>query len=188
MKNDKRFSKVIVVGHSEGSLIGMIAANQSGADVFVSIAGAGKEADSIIREQLVNQPQQVADVAFPILDSLANGKIVKDIPPFLFSLFRPSVQPYMISWMKYDPIIEINKLSIPILVLHGATDIQVSIVDAELLADANKHAELKIIENMNHILKESEKDMESNIATYNNPEIPVMGELVDSIVTFVNRN
>ena len=83
------------------------------------------------------------------------------IPPFLMSLFRPSVQPYMISWMKYDPVIEIAKLSIPSLIIQGTTDIQISVEDANLLAEANSFSELVVIDGMNHILKESEKDMES---------------------------
>lgn len=29
----------------------------------------------------------------------------------LYSLFRPSVQPYMISWIKYNPLTETQKLS-----------------------------------------------------------------------------
>lgn len=93
----------------------------------------------------------MTDIALPILDNLVNRNLVQNVPPYLFSLFRPSIQPYMISWMKYNPTIEIKKLSIPILVLHGTTDIQVLIEDAELLANANKNSELEIIENMNHI-------------------------------------
>ena len=88
LKKDKHFSNVIVIGHSEGSLIGMIAAQ--GADKFVSIAGAGQSADKIIKEQLTTQPKEIKDLCYAIIDSLADGKKVENVPPMLNSLFRPS--------------------------------------------------------------------------------------------------
>lgn len=187
LKQDDRFSEVIVIGHSEGSLIGMIASNRGSAEAFISIAGTGKSANELIKEQLKAQPQQIIDLAYPIIDSLSNGKIVDDIPPFLFSLFRPSVQHYMISWMKYDPVLEMKKLIIPALILQGSTDIQVSMEDARLLSNANDNSELKIINGMNHIFREVESDLEINLSTYNNPNLPIMIELQESIVGFIRR-
>lgn len=187
LKTDDRFSEVIIIGHSEGSLIGMIATNQGEADAFISIAGTGKSAGELIKEQLKTQPQQVIDLAYPIIDSLSSSKTVENIPPFLFSLFRPSVQPYMISWMKYDPVLEIKKLTIPTLILQGSTDIQVSLEDANLLSNANDNSKLEIINGMNHIFKEVESDLEINLTTYNNPNLPIMIELQESIVRFIKR-
>ena len=51
-KTDERFSKVGIIGHSEGSLIGMVAAEKTDADAFISIAGAGRPIDQILLEQL----------------------------------------------------------------------------------------------------------------------------------------
>jgi alpha/beta superfamily hydrolase len=73
LKKNEHFSKVMIIGHSEGSLIGMIAALHS-ADGYVSIAGPGRSADKILKEQLASQPQMVKDLAFPIIDSLTLGK------------------------------------------------------------------------------------------------------------------
>jgi hypothetical protein len=184
LKKDNRFSKVAVVGHSEGSLIGMIAAAGL-ADGYVSIAGAGKSADKILKEQLANQPQMVKDSSFPIIDSLVMGKTVQQVNPTLFALFRPSVQPYMISWFRYDPQVEIKKLTIPILVIQGTNDIQVSVEDAKLLAKANDHARLVLIQNMNHIFKMVEGDKKANFATYSDPSLPISEELVSSITDFI---
>ena len=188
LKQDDRFSKIIVIGHSEGSLIGMIAANKGKADAYISIAGSGKSTGNLIKEQLKAQPQQIIDLAYPIIDSLSNGKTVDNIPPFLFSLFRPSIQSYMISWMKYDPVLEIKNLTIPTLILQGSTDIQVSMEDARLLSNANDNSELKIINGMNHIFKEVESDLEINLSTYNNPNLPIIIELQESIIGFIRRN
>jgi uncharacterized protein len=185
LKADKRFSKVIIAGHSEGSLIGMIAAKDAGADGYISIAGAGHAADVILKEQLKSQPAGVTDICYPILDSLKKGKTVDSVPKMLYSLFRPSVQPYMISWFKYDPQVELKKLNIPILILQGTTDIQVSEEDAKALFNANNKAEYHLIKGMNHILKEAEADRAKNIATYTNPDLPIKEELIIDIVNFI---
>ncbi len=187
LKKDNRFSKIIVVGHSEGSLIGMVAALNL-ADKYVSIAGAGESADNIIKTQLATQPQSVKDLCFPILDSLIAGKTVKDINPMLNSLFRPSVQPYMISWFKYNPQIEIKKLTISVLIIQGTNDIQVTVNDAQLLAKAIPSAKLVLIKNMNHIFRTLEStERTANVATYNDASLPINEELVSSITSFINN-
>ena len=183
---DTRFKKIMVIGHSEGSLIGMLAAQQGGADSFVSIAGAGRRADRIITEQLSHQPQEIREIAEPILESLAAGKLVEDVDTMFYALFRPRVQPYMISWFKYDPAVEIAKLDIPVLLLQGTTDIQVGVEDAQLLAKAQPRATLHMVENMNHILKKAPADREKNVATYKQPDLAVVVEIIDSIVAFAD--
>ncbi len=70
LKQDKRFCEIIVIGHSEGSLIGIIASQQKNVAKFISIAGAGQSADKTIREQLEAQPLIVLEQASPILDKL----------------------------------------------------------------------------------------------------------------------
>lgn len=187
LKKDKRFTEVVVIGHSEGSLIGMVAAHQA-ADGYVSIAGAGRSADVLLKEQLANQPQNIKDISFPIIDSLVQGKTVTNVDPMLYSLFRPDVQPYIISWFRYDPQLEIKKLAIPVLVVQGTNDIQVSTQDAQLLAKANPHAQLVLIDGMNHIFKNVEGDRSVNIATYSNPSLPISDKLVNAIVKFIKQS
>lgn len=186
LKPDKRFSKVIVIGHSEGSLIGMLAGTN--ADKFISIAGAGQSADKILKEQLSFQPKEVQDLSFPMIDSLKNGKTIDNVPPMLNSLFRPTVQPYIISWFKYDPQNEIKKLAIPSLILQGTNDIQVSVEDAKRLSNANQKAELVLIKDMNHLLRIIEGDRQANIATYSKGDLPIASELVKSITTFIHKD
>ncbi len=186
LKKDKRFNQVVVIGHSEGSLIGMIALQQTNVDKFISIAGVGRPAADILRTQLAGQPPVVLDAALPIIDQLEKGDTIAEVPQMLNALFRPSVQPYIISWFKYDPQIEIAKLKIPILIIQGTTDIQVNVDEAELLKKANSKAELKIIEGMNHILKEVEIDRQKNIQTYSQPDLPLKEELINIIFKFIN--
>ncbi|THU34075.1 alpha/beta hydrolase [Niastella caeni] len=186
LKKDARFTKIFVAGHSEGSLIGMIAALHA-ADGFVSIAGAGRSADKILKEQLASQPPAVKDSSYPIIDSLIKGKTVQNVPKMLFVLFRPSVQPYMISWFHYDPQIEIKKLTIPVLILQGTNDLQVTVEDANLLAKSNTKAQLALIKNMNHVLRIVEGDRKENLAAYITPTLPISEELVTTISAFVNK-
>ncbi|MGA1978142.1 MAG: alpha/beta fold hydrolase [Bacteroidales bacterium] len=186
LHNDKRFSGIIVLGHSEGSLIGMIASQESPVKRFISVSGAGQPGDTIIRKQLSKQlPPNLMQESDNILDSLEMGKTVSKVSLSLFSLYRPSVQPYLISWFRYDPAVEIKKLRIPVLIVQGSTDIQVSIEDARLLNAAKSDAKLLIVDNMNHIMKESEADRQKNIATYTNPDLPLKAGLVDELASFI---
>jgi pimeloyl-ACP methyl ester carboxylesterase len=185
LNNLSNFNKIVVIGHSEGSLIGMVASQQENVDKFISIAGAGQPIDQTIREQLKSQPPIIIEQSTPILDKLLLGETVENVPAFLNSLFRPSVQPYMISWFKYDPQKEIAKLNKPVLIVQGSTDIQVSLMDADKLAAANKNADKVVIQKMNHIFKEATLDRQSNFQTYNQPELPIKPELVKVIGEFV---
>ncbi|TQR17333.1 alpha/beta hydrolase [Psychrobacillus vulpis] len=188
-KDDERFSKVGIIGHSEGSLIGMVAAKKTESDAFISIAGAGRPIDQILMEQLETQlPANLIEESRIILDKLKQGEQVPTVSQELQSLFRPSVQPYMISWLKYDPAEQLQKLNSPVLLVNGSLDIQVPITDAQLLHNAKKESELLIIEKMNHVLKEAPEDREGNIATYSNPDLPLAEGLMDGIVDFLKKN
>jgi len=141
----------------------------------------------IIKEQFKSQPSVVLEQSLPIIEKLEKGETVEDVPQLLYSIFRPSIQPYIISWFKYDPQKEIAKLTNPILIIQGTTDIQVSVSDAEKLASANEKAGMQIIEGMNHILKEAELDRGKNIATYSMPDLQLKEGLMKIIVEFINK-
>ena len=186
LKKLNSFNKIVVIGHSEGSLIGMVASQNKHVDMFVSLAGAGQPIDQIIREQLKAQPPMVLEQSTPILDALLGGKTVEQVPAFLHALFRPSVQPYMISWFKYDPQQQLAKLQKPILIVQGNTDLQVSVNDADMLASTNKNAKKVIIQQMNHIFKQATLDRQSNFQTYNQPNLPIKVELVNAVSEFIH--
>jgi pimeloyl-ACP methyl ester carboxylesterase len=185
-KEEQRFSKVGIIGHSEGSLIGMVAANQAKADSFISIAGAGRTIDEVLLEQLETQlPPKLKLEAKDILEKLKQGKQVPTVSAELQIIFRPSVQPYIISWLRYNPQEELAKLTCPVLILNGDRDLQVPIKDAEALHQAKKDSQMLIVKNMNHILKEAPEDREGNIAAYSNPDLSLAKGLVDGIVSFL---
>lgn len=186
LKQDKRFTQLTVIGHSEGSLIGMIASAK--ANKFVSIAGAGESADKLIKTQIASKSnKQIEDMTFPIIDSLKGGNKVNKVDPLLNSLFRASIQPYLISWFKYDPQTEIKKLTIPVLIIQGNNDLQVSVKDAENLSKAKANSELVIVDKMNHIMKIIDGDQKANMESYNNETLPISETLVHKIVSFIKK-
>lgn len=187
LQKDERFESVIVLGHSEGSLIGMIAIQKTKVKKFISIAGIAEKASKILREQIKMQSSNLLEQANPIIEKLEKGDTVSNISPIFFNLFRPSVQPYLISWFKYNPQEEIAKLNCPILIIQGTNDIQVTTDNATKLSVANKKAIKIIIPQMNHIMKESELDRQKNIQTYFNPNLPIKSELIQELVKFINQ-
>lgn len=187
LKEDDRFEKVVVIGHSEGALIGAAAVNRIDVDGFISIAGAGYSAYDTLERQLKAQSEEVFELCKPIMDELMEGNLVEDVDESLYSLFRPSVQPYLISWFKYDPVVEISNIDVPILIIQGDNDIQITVDDANRLHEANPESKLVVIEGMNHILKDAPIDRQENIATYSNPTLPLNQEFVEELVNFINE-
>ena len=184
---DRMFSTIAIAGHSEGSLIGMVAAQKSTAvEAYISIAGCGRPAHEVIEEQLNPQPEQVRNEAAAINRELLQGRIVEDVPNYLAALYRKSVQPYLISWFRYNPAKEIAKLKIPVLILQGDKDIQVGVKEAERLYLARMFSSFYIIEGMNHVLKHCEgNDMLSQLEAYQSPTMPIKQELIEHIARFL---
>lgn len=185
-KLQNKYNKIFIAGHSEGSLIGMVTTTKMKADGFISIAGPGRSIDEVLSEQIEKNLPILKDDSQPVLDSLKNGKTVAIKNPLLNTLFRESVQPYLISWIKYKPQYEIKKIQVPILLINGTKDLQVPESDANLLHKANPKSELFIVENMNHVLKEIIND-DDNLKSYSNPNLPVMLSLIERITVFINK-
>ena len=184
LRKDPRFATVSYVGHSEGALIGVIAAQKLPADKVVSISGAGQPAADLILAQLYGKvPSGLYVAASNTVDALKAGHTVANPPPELVSLFRTSVQPYLISWFRYDPSAEIGKLKVPVLIVQGENDVQVSTYDAQRLAEGNKKAKLILIPGMNHVLKDVDRLTQAK--SYSDPTMPIDATLVDSIATFL---
>lgn len=186
LKEKLKFKNVIIAGHSEGSLVGMIAA-QKNAAAFISLAGAGNSIDVILTEQLDKRAPMFKDEVSRIISQLKNGNKVTDVNPMLQTLFGEQNQTFLIEWMSFNPAEEIAKLRMPVLIINGTKDIQVSMTEAEILHQANSKSEVAIIDNMNHIFKTINNDDE-NINSYNNPKLPINKELVPIIVKFLKKN
>ncbi|WP_370227322.1 alpha/beta hydrolase [Mesoflavibacter sp.] len=183
-KSTKNFNKIYVIGHSQGSLVGMLAAKDR-ADGFISLAGAGQSIDQVIIEQVNKTAPNFTEDTKRIFKTLKEGKTTTDYPMALSSIFNIEIQKFMINWMKYNPTEVLSTLNIPILVINGTKDLQVSETEAKLLKEANKDATLKIIENMNHVLVTIEGDDLENSKSYAETQRPIAEGLIDTITNFI---
>ena len=179
-----QFDKIYFIGHSQGSLVGMLASKE-GADGFISLAGAGKSIDEVIVDQVQNTAPMFTEDTKRVFKLLKEGKTTNDFPPALASIFNKEVQPFMSSWMQYNPQDIIKTLTIPTLILNGTKDLQVSEDEAKLLKAAKEDAELLLINNMNHILVPIEGDNLENSKSYNEPKRALSPELIEAISAFI---
>jgi pimeloyl-ACP methyl ester carboxylesterase len=182
--------RIGIVGHSEGALVGMLAAQRRPSlSRLVLVAGAGFPVGQLIRRQLAaaSIPQPLRDAAERVLAALEAGRRVEDVPPDLAALFRPSVQPYLISRLPLDSAEELKRVGIPTLIVQGTTDLQVAERDARALAAARPDAELVLIDGMNHVLKQAPLDQSANAATYRDPTLPLAPGLIERITDFLTR-
>lgn len=186
-KDKKAFSKIYIIGHSQGSLIGMLAGKDK-ADGFISLAGPGESIDVVLKEQIAKSAPQFSEESNRVIDILKSGQTTTEYSPALNSIFNIDIQPFMINWMQYDPQQSIAILNMPILIINGTKDLQISETDAELLKNAAPNSQLTIIDNMNHVLVEIEGNDLENFKTYNDPTPPISKELIESISRFIKSN
>lgn len=188
LRADGRFSELVIVGHSEGGLIGILAAQRLAPAKLVSIAGLGRPAGIVLREQLGRQISgEMFTTADSIIRVLERGGRVDSIPQMLMVLFRPSVQPYLASFLRVTPAVELARLRSPVLVIHGSTDAQIARTDAETLAAASPDVTLRIFEGMNHVLKPAPAGLAQQTAAYTDSTIALAPGLVDTIAAFIRR-
>lgn len=185
---DGRFNKIVLAGHSQGSLVALCVANKNEhVDAVISLAGAGQPIHQVLKKQLAATLSiEMQGLVNAKLDTLAGGDTLKDSPKMLYSLMHPSIQPFLISWMKYDPAKEIAQLKQPVLLINGTYDIQVAVSEMELLAGANENAKAVKISKMNHVLKFiNTKDMGIQLEQYAEPDVPLHKKLMKPIVKFL---
>lgn len=183
----KKYADITVIGHSQGALVGMMAVQKTKVNRFISLAGLSEDAYTTVKRQLSNQPKVVRDAAYPILDSLKNEIKVNEVPAYLNSLFNPKTQDYFISFMRYNPRVEITKINCPILVIQGTSDLQITVEGATEMSNNSQNSTLKIIEGMNHVLKKSSNDVSENMSTYNNAALPLHPDLIMAINQFLEK-
>lgn len=181
--------RVFLLGHSEGGLVAILASQRVVPAGLILVAGTGFRAADLLRRQLAGPgiaipPLQLEEIQ-AIMTALEAGRTVPEVSQELRGQYRPSVQPYLISWFRYDPAAELAKVGAPTLVIQGTADLQVSMEDAERLAAARPGISLVPINGMNHVLKTAPAGREENFATYTKPMLPLAPALVPSITRFL---
>ena len=184
--SDKRFSSLHVIGHSQGSLVGMMSLTPN-VRTYISLAGPGVPIDKKIVEQINNQSKELGDLAAKHFQELQETDTIASINPMLVSIFAPQNQKFLKRYAALDPAEEIKKVTVPTLIINGEADIQVSPEDARLLHQALPGSQLEIIPKLNHVLKEVNSLVENQQA-YMQPDIPFSLPLLDSLTEFILEN
>ncbi|MGM5470717.1 alpha/beta hydrolase [Flavobacteriaceae bacterium LMO-SS05] len=178
------YSKIYVIGHGQGSLIGMLAAKDR-VDGFISVSGAGLSIDQVIIEQVQKTAAMYAEDTKRVFDIMRTGKTTTDYPKALSSMFNIDIQPFMMNWMRYNPQELIQTLDMPILIINGTKDLQVTVEEANLLKHASQQASIKIVDKMNHVLFIIEGDDLENSKSYNESARTISQEVVATILDFI---
>ena len=185
-KSQSSYSKIVVIGHGQGSLVGLVASKE-GVDQFISLAGSGKSIDNVIIEQVTKMDPALEKSTKLAFESLKKGKLTKDYPQALGGVFSADVQPFMMSWMQYDPQELIKNLDIPTLIINGSKDLQVPVSEAQLLKNSSSKAVYKIIDNMNHVLFIIEGKELENSKSYNESFRLISSELITELISFMKN-
>ena len=181
---------VWLIGHSEGALVALVAA-QDGPDIcgLVLVSGTGRTLTTVIREQLKANPANapILPQALAALDEIDAGRRVDPakLHPALMGLFNPPAQTLLIDGARRDPVALLRTSRLPALVVQGTTDLQVSVEDARRLAAARPGVRLELVAGVNHVLKRAPPEMAGNFATYADPSLPLAVEVPDAIAAFV---
>lgn len=185
LRADHRFSRVIVAGHSEGALLGLIAMRGTVADAYISLEGPARPADEVIHDQIAHGLPRALPSADSILARLKQGHTTDSVPPALAALFRPSVQPYLITWFNFSGSGELRQVRVPCLIVQGTHDLEVDSTEASMLHRANPRCRVALIPGMDHMLKASPANMSAQLASYRTPDVPLAPGVADAILSFI---
>jgi uncharacterized protein len=188
LNDDKRFSKVVLLGHGEGALVSMLASRDQPAKMIIFVNTTSDRGDKVMTQQIKSRPQYQQDEFKTMLDSMKKGKTLDVVDLALYPLASTDKQRYLMSYFRYMPVKEVKIIKVPLLIIQGTNDLQNSVADAEKLKKAKSEAVLTIIKGMNHIMKDAPGDKDQNMATYSQPDLPLKTELMPAIVDFIGKN
>lgn len=188
LARDRRFSKVYLLGHSEGASLALLAAHDDSVVAgVVSVSGLGRPLTVVIREQLSRQFDSATLARYDIaMAQYLRGETPQDVPSALGMLFVPINQHFMTSLMSFDPPAAIRAVRQPVLIVQGDHDLQITVADAERLKGARPDAQLVVVPMANHVLKQTaETTVAAQMPLYQNPAAPIMPEVVNAIAGWI---
>ena len=184
LRGSGKFTRVVVVGHSEGGLVAILTAKQVQIDRLVLLVTAARRQGDLLKAQLEKReiPPDILDPILKAIDSIMAGQIV-DPPPRGLAI-PPEMQPSLASAFAIDPIDPIKSIERPTLIIGGGRDVQVARLDFAALSTASPLAKTLWLPDMNHVLVDV-TDEADNLAAYNQPERPIDATAVDAVATFI---
>jgi uncharacterized protein len=184
LREQRKFSRVAVVGHSEGGLVAILAARRTPVDRLVLLSTAARKQGELVKAQLEKKlpPETYAPIAKAI-DAMVAGQTV-DPPPEGFQI-PPAMQPGLASAFREDPIDPLKQINGPILIVNGGRDLQLARVDFAALSAAAPAAKTLWLPDMNHVLNDVSDDGADNLAAYNQPDRPLDPALIEAVTGFI---
>lgn len=187
LRTSGKFSRIVVVGHSEGGLVAILAARQVQVDRLVLLVTAARRQGDLLKAQLEKRqiPPDILDPVLKAIDSIMAGQVV-DPPPRGLAI-APSMQPSLTSAFVIDPIDPLKSIDKPILIVGGGRDIQVARVDFAALSAAAPLAKTLWLPDMNHVLVDVNDDAD-NLAAYTQTERAIDSNLVKAVAAFIQAD
>lgn len=186
---------VWLLGHSEGGLIALatVARHPDSVCGLILVSTAGRPLGDVLSEQLHANPATaaIADAGDSAIRSLSQGQgvDVATLPPLLAPLFNTAVQGFLMSLFAQDPAKLMAQVRVPVLIVQGERDLQVSPADAQRLKQAQPSATLALLPDTNHVLKRvTTDDRAANVQTYGDASLPLAPGVVETIARFIDAN
>ena len=155
LRSHNKFSKVGVIGHSEGGEIAFMLAARKKVDFLVSMAGPGVQGDSILLLQNLNALRQA-------------GMTMRITKEYVRDLIKAQNNPWLDYFIDYDPVPDIRQVRCPALILNGDKDTQVDAgVNVTSIAEnlpknrsgryfVSKRTVVTVYPGLNHLFQECE--------------------------------
>ncbi|WP_115461608.1 serine aminopeptidase domain-containing protein [Winogradskyella aurantiaca] len=184
VKNMNQFEHIYVIGHSQGSLVGMLALDPD-IEGFISLNGPAKNIGETIIDQVSKSIPEYTAATEAVIAQLKTGKTTNNYPQALAAAFNIETQPFLISWMAYTPTEVIKTIETKTLIIQGLKDLQIPRAEAEELHRANNNSDLATIKNMNHVLVDIAGDELENYKSYNDTSFKISEGLIEAISAFI---
>lgn len=188
IKQNENYDHIYLVGHSQGSLVAILAAQQEAVDGVISLAGAARPIDEVMAEQYGRIDSSLEKQVREEVKAIKEGRESVIENEDLKKAFTDENREFLRTWMVYDPAEEVAKLNIPVYYIYGTSDSQVKPVEIQYFGDMINDKNSKVISDMNHVLKTTpEDDKKENMKRYSDPSYPLHPELISTIVRFITH-
>ncbi len=213
-RKDLHFSKIGLIGHSEGGLIAPIVASQNKAvDFLVLLAAPGVDGATVLTSQkeklqklsgisnaIIEADKKQTEKIYHIINTVKNIETIKiklqkllqndtnltdDIKKRMIASYT---DPWLVYFIKSNPKKYLKKVTCPILALNGSKDLQV-IPDINLngikeATKKNKHVTVKEIKGVNHLFQPC---ITGNIDEYANIDVTFSPQVLQIITDWIAK-
>ena len=173
LRNQKKFKKIGVLGHSEGGLIAFMLGARKKTDFIVSLAGPGVKGDTLLAAQTNRLMELSGMSATMTAEQYRQQKEVQETP--------------WLQWfINYDPSDNIHNSRCPVLALNGDRDCQVlssqNLPPIQRLLPKSKKNLIKEYSGLNHLFQHCTTGLPTE---YGQIEETISQEVLQDIVQWI---